>query len=834
MRRVDTSMKIAVLVLAASLMGCGAARADEIVLPQQIERDRPASLIYRLASPASGKGRLSIEWQDAAGRLVERSDIPVTLDNATDVAIPLATERAVAMQNRIAAHLSLAALNGARREGEAAADFIVSPPAAPWSDYQIIMWQPQKAAAYAALKHLGITGAMVEGRADADERVDWMKPLLSADLQPYIENIATDFYSAYHRWSGDRPVNWRFLEARERYWKDPADRSVFVRDPSLSDPEWLRKIRDRLTDVVAGFGAYRPLFYNLADESGIADLTAAWDFDLSIYSLRAMREWLAVRYPSLAALNAQWGTDFARWDLVMPMTTDQAMKMADDNFSAWADFKAWMDVAFARAIASGTAALHAADPTALAAIEGAQVPGTGGYDYSLLASAVDAIEIYDDAENVEIVRSLNPRLILLTTGTAGGPRDAHQAWRELLRGTRGRVLWDSKQEFVTEDGAEGPRGRAAAPYFAELRDGLGALLIGSTRHTDPIAILYSPASIRTQWMIDQKPQGEAWTHRDADVESDPNELRTATANYASVMEHSGLQHRFVSSDMVEQGALRGGDFRILILPHIVALSPAEAAEIRQFAARGGLVIADREPGLYDAHSRKLPQPLLHDLFAAGSGRGILLAATSPRRRDNPALLRLIAEHGVTPGFTLARPDGTPIEGVTSYVFRNGDTTIIALLRDLAGEQAGAPPPPDESAVLTLPQPGFLYDLRRQAALGRSGRLEIALSPFEPTLLALSPSNLPAPAIGGPQHLALGATARFHLTASAASDVLHIETIDPAGNILAHYSGNRVVSGGTAEWLLPLAYNDPIGTWKIKATDLLSGASAIAEVTVTER
>ena len=82
---------------------------------------------------------------------------------------------------------------------------------------------------------------------------------------------------------------------------------------------------------------------------------------------------------------------------MQPETTIQAMRRTDGNFAAWADFKAWMDVAFADALRRGTDAVHAADPNALAAIEGAQIPGWGGYDYTRLAHAVDVMEIYDAA-----------------------------------------------------------------------------------------------------------------------------------------------------------------------------------------------------------------------------------------------------------------------------------------------------------------------------------------------------------------------------------------------------------------------------------------------------
>ena len=98
----------------------------------------------------------------------------------------------------------------------------------------------------------------------------------------------------------------------------------------------------------------------------------------------------------------------------MPELTDAALQRTDGNYSAWADFKAWMDVAFARAVRAGTDALHQADPDAFAGLEGAQVPGWGGYDYSLLAPAVDVMEIYDSGA-MELARAFNPNLIALRT-----------------------------------------------------------------------------------------------------------------------------------------------------------------------------------------------------------------------------------------------------------------------------------------------------------------------------------------------------------------------------------------------------------------------------------
>ena len=172
--------------------------------------------------------------------------------------------------------------------------------------------------------------------------------------------------------------------------------------------------------------------------------------------------------------------------------------------------------------------IEAADPGAVSAIEGAQIPGWGGYDYSRLASSVDAIEMYAYGENIPIARSFNPRLILLTTSFGNGPSEAHRVWRELLRGTRGLILWDDKSEFVGNDGSLGDRRREAAPYFGEMRNRLGALLINSRRHTDPIGILYSPASRRVQWLLDRRASVEEWSRRGASTEYQDDAIKAST------------------------------------------------------------------------------------------------------------------------------------------------------------------------------------------------------------------------------------------------------------------------------------------------------------------
>ena len=575
-----------------------------------------------------------------------------------------------------------------------------------WSDFQIIEWQRRDAAQLATLKQLGITAATVIANRDGSgiPVEQQIAPILSNGLRWYVENIATDYYSAYHRWSPPRPVNWRFQEVQHRYQQNPDDETALWRDPSFADPVWQARIRDRLIATVHEQMRYHPLYYSLGDETGIADLSAFWDFDMSPGSLAGMRTWLHQIYGSLAALNTEWGTNFATWDAVRPETTREAMRRTDDNFAAWADFKAWMDVAFARALRMGTDTVHRADPSALTTIEGVQVPGWGGYDYSLLVDAVDVMEVDD----LPLAHSLNPKLITVTTSFRGDPIGLHKLWRDLLDGSRAVVLWDSEGTVVRPDATLGERGQAYVETFKEIRNGIGRLLLTSTPHTDPIAILYSPPSFRTQWMLEQQPKGDEWMTRDAEVELSGNAAREAMWAYEHTITHLGLQPAFLSSDMIERGELQRRGIKVLILPHAIALSPATAQAINRFS---GTVIADVPPGTFDAHSRKLSHPLIDTAH-------IQLAAPS-----------VMASQGLSRG-----PDPTihaTAHDITVHTWQHGDATIVAVQRDYAAA-------PDETMTLSWNGQRSVTDLRTNKPLGRTDHLSVTLDTVYPAMLSLAP------------------------------------------------------------------------------------------------
>src|SRR5262249_3997953 len=170
-------------------------------------------------------------------------------------------------------------------------------------------------------------------------------------------------------------------------------------------------------------------------------------------------------------------------------------------------------------------------------------------------------------------------------------------------------------------------------------------------------------------------------------------IKTSTRQFARTLEHMGLQHRFISSEQVRRGELRSWDYQTLLLPHAIALAASEAIEIRDFVARGGVVIADGEPGTFDEHGRGLAKPTLSDLFTAaasrsgvsfrfGKGKAVYLASANGHDRQNAGRLSQILDSaGVKPPFPVLRPDGRLASDVETRIFNNGKLTILGLQRD---------------------------------------------------------------------------------------------------------------------------------------------------------
>jgi len=693
-------------------------------------------------------------------------------------------------------------------------------PESVWESYPIIMWQPQSAEGYAALREIGVSAGKIFARGPGATG-EVMNALQAADLPWFVENIATDFLAPYHRWSPDKPVNWRYLAVQEAHRAAPSDLAPFHRDPSLEDPHWRARIRDRLTAVVTDQSPFRPLYYSLADEAGIADLSAYWDFDLSPRALAAFRRALKAEYGSLEALNRAWGSAFAAWGRVQPRTAVEQVRAGAANMAPWADFRAWMDRSFAEAVGEARDAVHAADPAALAGLEGGQIPGWGGYDYARLAPAVDVLELYDMGRNTDIVRSLSPETRLLSTTQRVDPANRTRLWRALLHGGRGLILWDSRRRFLRADGTLGPEANLARPFFRELRGGIGALVIASQPAPAPVAVHYSAASFRVAWMLDRIAEGVD-SIAPYTVSGHPiGGVTVLRDQVCDAVEALGGQVRFLSKAQIEAGGLTASDVRVLLLPRSVALSDAEGEAIAAFAEAGGLVVAAGAPGTHDAHGRVRPVPALAPLIETGAVRMVSDSVDAMDLRDR--LRPLLAQVGALSSFRL---DGGAGDGVVEVrVLENGAVSLVALL-----------PSRPVSGTLRLPASAYVYDIRAGQALGEMETVSLDLPGPGPVLLAVSPRPLPDIVLTGPDRARAGDTAILEIRRAGPSpdetQVFRVDLRDPRGRPVDPLP--RVVRAGGGRVRLPLTV--PLdagpGLWSVTVTDVMSGHQTAASFAVT--
>jgi len=360
-----------------------------------------------------------------------------------------------------------------------------------------------------------------------------------------------------------------------------------------------------------------------------------------------------------------------------------------------------------------------------------------------------------------------------------------------------------------------------------------------------VAIHYSQASMRTEWMLAQRPKGDAWIDRTSSSERMDSEFLGVRESYCRLLEDLGLQYKFVAYAQVEAGELLRGGYRVLILPRSSSLSDAEVAKIREFATRGGLVIADGEPGVFDEHSRRREKSALDDLFDASRGakqavRMDALSYHQLRLASKEGALhesaeKLLRENGIQPPFAVLDANGHSVVGVEMHRFQNGGVTIAGLLSNPQQRVDELGPPEFKSNArfekpvsfrLALPAEYYVYDVRGAKALGRKRELAVTLDPYEPAIYALSQSPLPGLRISAPTRVARGETAHISLAfdgvTPAEKPVVHVEVLDPSGQTALDYCANVVLSGGTSQHSVPFAVSDAPGRWTVRVKDVLSG------------
>ena len=630
-------------------------------------------------------------------------------------------------------------------------------------------------------------------------------------------------------------------------------RTGLVRKPCLTDPVHLQKWTDGLRERAQAAAPYGPVAYTLGDENFL--VTAKLDVCQSPTCLAGFREYLRKQYADLAALNAEWDTQFASWNDVMPTTFKEAKESG--QHARWVDHRRYMDGVLTQAHALGRQAIRERDPGARVGFDGVfTLNSWHGYDFYQLCRTCDLNQVYClRLAQIEYLRSFQlPNAMLGAWHNRIGNKDEISAkripWNLLFNGFNSSWYWMAYRTgpaALFPDLRPTPQMKWMAESHAEIKAGIGVLLMGADRLGDGIAIHYSQASVHGGTLL-ERPLYQA--HRGAIL----------------AIEDLGLQHDFVSYEQIEQGALK--DYRVFVMPASCALSAKEIAAIKVFAQAGGLVVADVYPGIMDGHCKALATAALDDVFgctfsatvptiapdapvtfhsnAFGQGQAVLMnrpfsdyEAARNDGKEQPfreALRQTLEQRGIRSAVYITQAQtGARLSACETVRFRDGEAEYVAIVKD--DDIADHAP---VNAKIQFPANRHLFDLRRKRYVGRTQSIDLRIVPGVPELFALLPYQVRPPGITGiPPNCVPGQPVDLAIRLSATPPdagtgrhVIRLELTDPTGKAVPHYAQNIELTDGTAKASMTFAFNDQPGTWTLAAIDVTTNETARTRLTLT--
>ena len=509
------------------------------------------------------------------------------------------------------------------------------------------------------------------------------------------------------------------------------DKKYLCRKPCFHDENFTAADMAKIKGRIEKFAKYAPTSLDCGDENSLTKWGTPFDFCFSEKTLSAEREWLKGVYGSLKALNRSWGTSFAAWNDVVPLTTEEVRKKhsGDRRWAAWADHRRFMEITYCGYFKSVSEAIKARLPGTPLDMSGTQPPnGYTGMDMWLLSESIGVAAAYDVDNLAEIVRSFRRPLIKPWYGYgASGPNVERRVWYDALRFRNFGVSYFDGINILQPDYTLPKQVKELHSALRFFIDGGGALL--RTLDEPPQALIhYSQASIHA-----------------AQIERRYDSFLAARATWCKLLDDMNVSYRFVAYAELESGELKRTPARVLILPESSALSDGELSAIRGFADKGGIVVGDRHTATHDIHCNFLGRSALHDLFASGK-KGVCIDRILPqycnlRMMESKVREAIEYRNGIASLFAGALPrrgvefgsDG--ITGVRTFVLspmKGGPERYLGFVRE--GENNG-------SSGLThvrLSSPCRVRNMRTGQDMGVCRSFDVPLAPFQAAFYKAEP------------------------------------------------------------------------------------------------
>jgi len=428
-----------------------------------------------------------------------------------------------------------------------------------------------------------------------------------------------------------------------------------VRPDCLSDPKVVAHFTQGAREAAQRQQPHGMFAVGITDEAFLASRHKRDELCFCDHCQRRFREWLQARYPTLDALNAQWGTTYAQWDEVRGGRTEDVRGKA--NFAPFVDFRTFMTDVWVDGCKTITDAYHQVAPqTPVGHTNTFGADPFNGNDYWKLCTQVgfgwgqeysEAIKSSGQKAIFDLWRSFvetpesraargakspaGPEGAFFNYGWIGYDHRAaaahYEPWWLALHGSRGVSYYATNSMDVARGTSWSlvypslqftSYSSAVAESLRDLRSGCGKIFLEYQREQPKIALLWSYPSMLVSWCESTSDEPEPSERPGSD--SFVTHYLSAL-NFRQHVNELQLDYVYLAPDQIlGSDILR--QYPVLFLSFTVAASPPLVEKLQAYVQEGGILIGDLRCLRTDEHGTPLAgsQPLV-DLFGVDRGAG---------------------------------------------------------------------------------------------------------------------------------------------------------------------------------------------------------------------
>lgn len=361
-------------------------------------------------------------------------------------------------------------------------------------------------------------------------------------------------------------------------------------DMNFYRPETRKLWKDAIEYRISLVPKVHTAVYSLGDENGFN-----YEAGFGPSDLASFRKFIAKKYGTIAKYNQEHKTRYKSFAQVPHLTLKDAK--AQGNYPAWFDHREYMERMYADVHNFAREVIRKKDPHAIVGSEGSE-PG----NLELSIEKMDFWGPYNNTMFSEALRSFAPeKLRSLWWGGGYAPADPYpNHTKYMVLGTA-----NSSAYYITL--GRGPLTafggdclptaglKKHMPILNRFRFGLGDLFNRTPMAKPEILIYWSHAS-QAASILDERL-------------TNPQD---GTGTLIPFFYRHALPFEYVSERTIDR--LNMKTVKVLFLCGGTSLSTKEVNAIRSFIQRGGIVIADRNPGMFNEYLREMAAPRFGKLF----------------------------------------------------------------------------------------------------------------------------------------------------------------------------------------------------------------------------